>query len=250
VVTPAGEGRGFGETAANQPLTAAISPKPALPGRAPRLLVVTDRRQAAGELIDVIAAAVTGGARHVLLRERDLPTAQRLALAQRLRTILAEVGGQLIVAGPDPLCGYGSGLELAVHLSAYDPGPGEPGGPPRAATLVGRSCHHGDELPSTVDYITMSPVFASRSKPGYGPALGVDGLRRATRRTTSPVLALGGVESPAQLVACRAAGAYGVAVMGAVMRSTTPQRIVRDLLTAELDTQCDALPADSSTVMP
>jgi hypothetical protein len=42
--------------------------------------------------------------------------------------------------------------------------------------------------------------------------------------------------------------------MGAVMRSAAPQRIVAELLAAELaekwDLECDAVLADSSTVLP
>jgi thiamine-phosphate pyrophosphorylase len=213
------------------------------------MLVVTDRGQVAGSLGGVVEAAVEGGARHVLLRERDLPRPRRLALARELRVILAAVGGRLIVAGPDPLLDDDAG-EVAVHLSSYDPLPGTPGGPPGTATLIGRSCHDGDSVPSSVDYVTVSPVWASLSKPGYGPALGVDGLRRFVGRTRTPVLALGGIESAAHVAACLAAGAYGVAVMGAVMRSDAPRRLVRDLLCASVDSLCDVSPPHGSTVMP
>jgi thiamine-phosphate diphosphorylase len=180
----------------------------------PALLLLTDRRQARRDLVAVVAAAVEGGARHVVLREKDLPRDERAALAAALRAVLAPVGGQLIVAGPDPL---GSD---AVHLAATD----------RlvAARLVGRSCHNAEDLArlSHEDYATLSPVFPSPSKPGYGPALGTDGLARLCARTPTPVFALGGVTSPDQAVACVAAGACGVAVMGAVMRAADPAAVM------------------------
>jgi thiamine-phosphate diphosphorylase len=184
------------------------------------LLLLTDRRQAGRSLVDVVAAAVEGGARHVVLREKDLPRDERLALAAALRAVLGPAGGQLIVAGPDPLGGD------AVHLAAADA--------PISARLVGRSCHRAADLRqlSQVDYVTLSPVFASPSKPGYGPPLGADGLARLCARTTIPVFALGGVTSPDKAVACVAAGARGVAVMGAVMRATDPAATVAALLGA------------------
>ncbi len=40
---------------------------------APRLLLLTDRRLAARPLLEVVARAADGGARAVILRERDLP---------------------------------------------------------------------------------------------------------------------------------------------------------------------------------
>jgi thiamine-phosphate diphosphorylase len=173
-------------------------------------LLLTDRRQARRDLVEVVAAAVDGGARHVVLREKDLPRDERAALAEALRALLAPVGGRLIVAGPDPLGGD------AVHLSAVDP--------PSTAGLIGRSCHRAEDLArlSNEDYVTLSPVFPSPSKPGYGPPLGTDGLAHLSTRTPTPVFALGGVTSPDQVAACVAAGASGVAVMGAVMRAADP----------------------------
>ncbi|MDG4774718.1 thiamine phosphate synthase [Solwaraspora sp. WMMD792] len=186
-------------------------------------MLLTDRRQTARSLPEVVAAAVAGGLRQVVLRERDLPRAERAALADRLRGILAPVGGTLIVAGPDPLGGD------AVHLSAAGPYP------PPALGLVGRSCHDEAELSrlTTEDYLTVSPVFATASKPGYGPPLGPAGLARLVRVAADrPVVALAGVTTAEQVATCRAAGAAGVAVMGAVMRAADPAAIVAELVAA------------------
>ncbi|PWU52066.1 thiamine phosphate synthase [Micromonospora globispora] len=184
------------------------------------LVVLTDRWQARRPLPEVVAAAVAGGARCVVLREKDLPRAERAGLAGELRPILAEVGGELIVAGPDPLGGD------AVHLPAAGPYP-----PPRLG-LVGRSCHDAAELGrlTTEDYVTLSPVFPTPSKPGYGPPLGVDGLAGLVRLSPVPVLALGGISTPAQVAAALRAGAAGVAVLGAVMRAGDPAEAAAGLL--------------------
>lgn len=185
------------------------------------LLVLTDRTQARRPLREVLRAAVDGGARSIVLREKDLPRAERLALAQWLRDLLAPLGGRLIVAGPDPL------ESDAVHLAAADP-------LPAGLLFVGRSCHDAAEVDrlSTEDYATVSPVYSTASKPGYGPVLGPAGLGALARRTTRPVYALGGVETAAQIADCRAHGAAGVAVMGAVMRATDPAATVAGLLEA------------------
>jgi thiamine-phosphate diphosphorylase len=184
------------------------------------LLVLTDRRQAPRSLPETVAAAVRGGARLVLLREKDLPRAQRWALAEELRAVLEPVGGRLIVAGTDPLGGE------SVHLSSRDPLPDS------SVRYVGRSCHDARELAqsSTVDYVTLSPVYLTGSKPGYGPALGIGGLRALAAGTPVKVFALGGIHDGGQAAACRAAGAAGVAVMGAVMRATDPAAVVKELL--------------------
>jgi thiamine-phosphate diphosphorylase len=156
---------------------------------------------------------VDAGARAVVLREKDLPDAERARLADALRAVLEPAGGVLVVAGP---AGSAGGAD-SVHLAARDPFPD-----PRPAG-VGRSCHSAAELARATaegaDWVTVSPLRETASKPGYGPALGVDGLAALVRAVPGapPAYALGGVR-PDDVAACRAAGAAGVAVMGAVMR--------------------------------
>ncbi len=187
----------------------------------PRLLVLTDRTLATRPLRDVVAAAVDGGAPAVLLREKDLPVAERARLADELRAVLG--GVLLVLAGTSLRPGPGEG----VHLAAADEVP-----TPRPARL-GRSCHDAAEVAAAggCDWVTVSPVWATSTKPGYGPALGPDGLAELVPGAP-PVYALGGVTGPEQVRACRAAGAYGVAVLGAVMRAEHPDRIVAALLAA------------------
>lgn len=184
----------------------------------PPVLVLTDRSACAGgDLIALVQAAVTGGAECVLLREKDLPRPDRAALAARLR---GEVE-RLLVASDPTIDADG------VHLSGIDPMPAERERP----VIVGRSCHSGADLIAAAeegcDYATLSPIFPSASKPGYGPALGVAALGDAPL----PVYALGGVD-PTRVTACVEAGAAGVAVMGAVMSAPDPVGATRAILAA------------------
>lgn len=189
----------------------------------PRLLVLTDRTQCAGRLVEAVATAVECGARAVVLREKDLPEDARRELGEELRAVLDPVGGLLVHGGL-----AGSAGNEAVHLSGSDPFPAVR---PR---LVGRSCHSADELARAreegCDLVMVSPVFETASKPGYGPALGLDGL--ALLLPGAPrAYALGGIRAE-DVPGCLAAGAYGVAVMGAVMRDP---RSVRDYVAALQD---------------
>jgi thiamine-phosphate pyrophosphorylase len=178
------------------------------------VVVLTDRRLAARPLVEVVAAAVRGGAEWVILRDKDLGYGERRALAESLRAVVPV--GRLVIAGPDPLGGD------AVHLSATDPVP--PG-----VSLVGRSCHGVPEL-STEDYVTLSPVYPTPTKAGYGPALGPD--RAAALAGGVPWLALGGVHTAQRAAACAAAGARGIAVLGAVMGAEDPESVTRGLARA------------------
>ena len=198
--------------------------------RLPALLVLTDRAAAAARgrtLADTVAAAARAGARAVVFREKDLAPAERRSLGAEVAAVMPP-DGRLLVASDSHLA-----AELdadGVHLAADDPFP-EPG-----PATVGRSCHDRMEVRAAtaegVDYVTVSPVYPTPSKPGYGPALGQEALRElAATADVPPLYALGGVDAT-RVPDCIAAGAAGVAVMGAVMASEDPGAAVAALVSA------------------
>ena len=195
----------------------------------PPLLVISDRRQARQPLQRVVEAAFASGCRWFSLREKDLPPDERRALLGVL-VILGRRFGAVVTAHEDIEAVAAVGAD-GVHL---------PGGGSAVAArarlpgaLIGASAHSADEaaalLRAGADYVTASPVFVTASKPGYGPALGLDGLARVVAAARGPVVALGGI-TPENAAACLAAGACGIAVMGEVMRAADPQATVEYIL--------------------
>jgi len=195
----------------------------------PPLLVISDRGQARRPLIAIAEAAFAGGCRWFSLREKDLPAAER----HRLLAALVELGhrfGATVTAHQDIEAVVAVGAD-GVHLPANGDPHAARGVLPRA--LIGASAHSTTEaaarLRAGADYVTLSPVFLTVSKPGYGPAIGLDGLARAAAAVDGPVLALGGVDWE-NAGRCLAAGAAAVAVMGEVMRADDPQATVAELI--------------------
>ena len=190
----------------------------ALPGP---LLVITDRHQARQPIETVAAAVGRGGGRWLLFRDKDLGAAR----APRSRA--ASRGGS-----PRRRASH----SRSVPISSSRPPSARPESTcrrpvrsPRRATgsadaVIGVSAHSLADVAAAAaagaDYVTLSPIFVTESKPGYGPALGIESLRTAAALAI-PVLALAGVTAATAWV-CVAAGASGVAVMGEVMRSHDP----------------------------
>ena len=179
-----------------------------------RLLLVTDRRLAARDLASVVDDAVSAGARWVWFRDKDLERQERLALA---RQILAAIGGRAVMTvGSD----IGLAMELglkAVHLSmAADVAEARQN--LGAQALIGLSAHSLDDVARAkamgADYITLSPIFETMCKPGYGPCLGL-GILRAATALGIPIIALGGI-NPELVKAVMDEGVDGVAVMGGI----------------------------------
>jgi len=198
---------------------------------APPLLVISDRSQARRPLVEIAGAGFAGGCRWFSLREKDLPAAERRALLAEI-VMLGRRYGATVTAHEDIEAVIAAGA-AGVHLPS--------GGDPAAARrrlphgLIGASAHSAEEaaalLHTGADYVTISPIFLTASKPGYGPALGLDGLAKAVRGANGPVVALAGI-TPANAASCIKAGAAGVAVMGGVMRAADPESAVRRLAEA------------------
>jgi len=197
----------------------------------PPLLLVTDRSQARKPLPDILEAAFAAGCRWASVREKDLPRAELAAVRDTLSPIAAKWNAALTVHAADPaLAEDWTGLHLPAdgdaEVARAALGPGK---------LLGLSVHNAGEAsaanPFLVDYLVAGPAFLTDSKPGYGPALGVDGLRAIAAATSLPVIAIGGVAAD-NVAALRAAGMTGVAVMGGVMRASDPGGEVRALLAA------------------
>jgi thiamine-phosphate pyrophosphorylase len=192
----------------------------------PSVLVITDRHQAKRPLEAVAADLFAGGCRWLSLREKDLPAAERLALLRRLVALARESGAIVTVHDDlDAASALGLGIHLPAQASVADArrrlG---------AHALIGISAHSAKDVAAAAgagaDYATLSPIFLTQSKPGYGPALGLGVLRCAR---TPPLLALGGVDA-ANAASCLAAGAAGIAVMGEAMRAPDPRGFMADLL--------------------
>jgi thiamine-phosphate pyrophosphorylase len=99
--------------------------------------------------------------------------------------------------------------------------------------LIGVSAHSAAEAAALIragaDYVTISPIFLTNSKPGYGPALGLNGLAAAVTGAGGSVIALAGI-TPANARACIEAGSAGIAVMGEIMRAADPEATIRAFL--------------------
>jgi len=164
----------------------------------------------------------------LVLREPQLETRQVVQLIRRLVPLLGE--GLIIHAncsdGVEIASRCGTGLHLSAHM---DPESVRP----QITGWLGKSCHNPIDLVlarnAGCDYVTLSPVFEPLSKPGDKRAtLGRDGLAALCATTEIPVMALGGM-TPERVAIVAAAGAYGVASMGAIFSSeSTPEETARN----------------------
>lgn len=177
-----------------------------------------------------IRAALAGGCRWISFRERTLSPEQYGDILETLNPLAASYGARLSAHHdrpeqlPVPVDG--------VHLSRY----GDVAAARRVLGiegLIGISTHDREEalaaLQAGADYVTLSPVYAPLSKMGTLPPLGLGTLEQITRQLPIPVVALGGI-TPVRVKECLAAGARGIAVMGAIAEAEDPTQVTVDLI--------------------
>jgi thiamine-phosphate pyrophosphorylase len=193
--------------------------------------VITDRGAAgARSILEVVRAAIRGGATVVQLREKSATTREMVELGQALHGVTAPAGVPLIV---NDRLDVAQAIEAeGVHVGVDDmpvPLARRVLGPDR---LVGYS-------PDTVeaalrgqqegaDYLGIGDVFGTPSKPDAGEPIGLEGLAAVVEAVSIPVVAIGGITAE-NAPAVAQAGASGVAVISAVVGAADPEAAARRL---------------------
>ena len=195
------------------------------------LYLVTDRRLAGPRGVEtVVEEAVRGGVTAVQLRDDDLPAAELIAQARRLRAILAPQGVPLIV---------NNRLDVALAAGADGAHVGQSDTPVAEArarlgpdAILGLSITDPAQLAGldeeAVDYLGVGPVFPTGTKPDAAPPMGLEGLRACRPLTALPIVAIGGI-GPGNAADVIRAGADGVAVVSAIAGADEPETVAREL---------------------
>ena len=197
------------------------------------LVVITDAETGGRDLLDVVRAALSGGAPAIQLRAKALPTRELVELGRALRRATADAGALLfvndrvdvaLVVGADGAHLGDDDLPLAAARRIAPPG-----------FLVGRSADTPEQARAAeregADYVGAGPVVATPSKLDAGAAIGAEGIAAVRAATSLPIVAIGGVGLDSAGEIARA-GADGVAVIRAVMQAPDPERAARDLVEA------------------
>jgi thiamine-phosphate pyrophosphorylase len=199
-----------------------------------RLYVVTDRHEAAGrDLEEIVAATAQGGAGAIQLREKDLSARDLYTLGARLQVALAPYGVPLLI---NERLDVALALDAAgVHLAGHSLPTAVARRVLGAGKLLGVSTHSVKEARCAAedgaDFIVFGPVFTTPSKVAYGPPQGLQHLSTVARAVHIPVIAIGGIDHT-NLPQVVQAGAYGVAMIRAVLAAPDPYRATQQLRAA------------------
>jgi thiamine-phosphate pyrophosphorylase len=195
------------------------------------LYLVTDRQLCgAGSVETVVGQAVKGGVRYVQLREKEASTREFVVLAACVKKILAPFKVPLII---------NDRVDVALAVGAAGLHVGQDDMPyPIARKILGPEAIIGLSVESwedvvaaqdlDVNYLGVSPIFATPTKTDTKGVWGLEGLARIKAYSRHLLVGIGGINAT-NAAAVINAGADCVAVVSAICSAEDPLQATKEL---------------------
>ena len=197
----------------------------------PSLYLVTGRPLAKGRPIEyIVEQAIKGGVTMVQLREKDCSTLDFVNLANLLKRLLHANHIPLII---------NDRLDIALACDADGLHIGQNDMPYSVARrifgkdkIIGLTVENIEQAKDAnlldVDYIGLSPVFATDTKSDLNPPLGLDGIRQIAAFSKHTMVAIGGINKNNAALVLQS-GATGLAVVSAIVSAPDPMKAAHEI---------------------
>lgn len=192
------------------------------------LYLVTDRELSTIPFYEMIKKAVKGGVTVVQLREKRLSTREFIEEALEVKKIVSGIPIIINDRVDIALAARADGVHLGNEDMPVD----------IAKRILGKDFIIGASAGSVeeaiekekmgADYIAVSPVFSTPTKPDAGPPLGLEGIREMRKIVKVPLIGIGGINRENVIDVIRS-GAEGVAVVSAIVSSEDPEKSAKEL---------------------
>ena len=195
------------------------------------LYLVTDRPLSGGrDMAWIVREAAAGGVTMVQLREKECSTAEFIDLARELKRALSPLGIPLIINDRVDVAQAvdADGVHIGQSDMPYDVarrllGPDK---------IIGLSVETMEEVIAAnaldVDYIGISPVYATPTKTDTLAPFGLEGIEEVMRLSRHRCVAIGGMNRNT-IGEVIARGVEGVAVVSAIVAADSPREASEEL---------------------
>ncbi|MDN5361914.1 MAG: thiamine-phosphate pyrophosphorylase [Moorella sp. (in: firmicutes)] len=181
-------------------------------------VIVTTKLGGGRPTLELVRAALAGGATAIQLREKDLPAREQVELGRAIRELTRAAGATFIVN--DRLDVVQAVEADGLHIGQEDlPAPiaRQLLGPDKILGVsTGTIAEARQAEADGADYLGVGSIYATGSKGDAGEPIGPEGLRAIKEAVNIPVVGIGGINA-GNAAAVIAAGAAGVAVISAVI---------------------------------
>jgi len=198
-----------------------------------RLYAIADPGPAGGDVVELAARILVGGARILQLRWKDATTAELLAAARECRALARRHGALFFV---------NDRADVALACEADGVHLGQTDLPLQAARRlvgakrwIGVSTHDPSEARAAeaagADYVGFGAIFETRTKAGATAPQGLARLREVRAAVALPIVAIGGIDA-ARALDVIAAGADAVAMISALSAPRDVTGLVHEIVAA------------------
>jgi len=201
----------------------------AVPFKLPRFYPILDTATLAARNCPLLAAAqalLDAGVKILQYRHKDDWTQQHFDQAKQLAARCEDLGVLFVL---NDRADFARILRTALHIGQDDL-------PPVAARkvagdeIMGYSTHNRPQLErgdaEPVEYLSVGPVFSTRSKLRPDPVTGLEGLRELRDFTAKPLVAIGGIKLENARDALQAK-ADSLAIISGLLPEAIDQKAIR-----------------------
>ncbi len=199
-----------------------------------KIYLITDRTfLREGTLVGAVEEALRAGVKMLQLREKDLSDEELLAVALELREVTDRYGALLFINGRVDVAMAVEADGVHMPFKAFTPSAAL--ALLQQGAITGVSCHSLEDARAAEDgganFVTLGPIYETPSKARYGAPIGIEPLREAAEELSIPIYAIGGIDAR-KIEEVTGAGAFGAAVISAILKGGTPGRNAEKLLKA------------------
>jgi thiamine-phosphate pyrophosphorylase len=177
---------------------------------------------------DLAEMALKAGIRMVQFREKKMETGKMVEIAKRLRRMCDDYGAIFIV---------NDRIDVALACNADGVHVGQEDIPAEEVRevfdgILGvsvRSINEAIRAEKHADYLSIGPVFPTKTKKDAGRAIGIKGLKEIVRAVSIPVVAIGSINRDNVLDVLKA-GVDGIAVISSIAAAYNPEDEAKKLL--------------------
>lgn len=194
-----------------------------------KLCVITDTAiQSRYSHVDIAEMAIKGGADMIQLRDKEIPSGELVEIAKlvsrmcRRNNVMFIVNDRVDVAMFSDADGVHLGIDdIPIPEARKLLGKGK---------IIGGTAHSQNEALRAekfgADYIGYGHIYKTYSKDKPEKPKGISELRNILQVIKTPVLAIGGI-NPENSRDVVSTGCHGIAVIGSVVRSGNPEKVVK-----------------------
>jgi len=191
------------------------------------LYLITDNNQD-GKLLSKIEAALTGGAKIIQYRAKNIRPDDRREMAENIKKLCHQYEARLII---NDLAELAHEIDAdGVHLGQEDISIIQARQILGHKKLIGVSTHNVDQALKAeahgADYVAIGSIFPTDSKENTN-LVGIKTLSMVRKAVRIPVVAIGGI-TPDGAFEALAAGADSIAVISGIMADADPARAAKE----------------------